>query len=192
MTGTPVRAAAIAAALAIAFPLTAAPAKRAVTIEDLYRVKGVAEPVIARDGRSLAFTVTSTDLPAIKRWTNLWRVDSDGKNARALTVLDKRDTSPAFSPDGATLAFLSTRSGTPQVWFLPMAGGEPEKKTDFPGGVGAFRFTPDGKRLLLVADVWPACGADLDCNRKKDDAMEKGKMKAVLADSLFVRRWDSW
>ena len=192
MTGTPVRAAAIAAALAIAFPHTAAPAKRAVTIEDLYRVKGVAEPVIARDGRSLAFTVTSTDLPAIKRWTNLWRVDSDGKNARALTVLDKRDTSPAFSPDGATLAFLSTRSGTPQVWFLPMAGGEPEKKTDFPGGVGAFRFTPDGKRLLLVADVWPACGADLDCNRKKDDAMEKGKMKAVLADSLFVRRWDSW
>ncbi|MBK8596345.1 MAG: S9 family peptidase [Holophagales bacterium] len=179
-------------ALVLAPPLSAAPEKRAVTIEELLKVKGVAEPAIAPGGRSLAFTVTTTDLPAVKRWTNLWRVDADGKNARALTVLDKRDASPAYSPDGATLAFLSTRSGTPQVWVLPLAGGEPEKKTDVPGGVGAFRFSPDGKRLFLVADVWPSCGADLDCNRKKDDAMEKGKMKAVLADSLFVRHWDAW
>jgi len=183
-------AATIAAALAL--PLAAAPAKRAATIADLHAMQGVGEPVIAPDGRSLAFTVTTTDLPAVKRWTNLWRVDADGKNARALTVLDKRDASPDFSPDGATLAFLSTRSGAPQVWFLPVAGGEPEKKTDLPGGVGAFRFSPDGKRLFLLVDVWPACGADLECNRKKDDAMEKGKMKAIVADSLFVRRWDSW
>ena len=185
-------AATLSFALALAPPLSAAPEKRAVTIEELLKVKGVAEPAIAPGGRSLAFTVTTTDLQAVKRWTNLWRADADGKNARALTVLDKRDSSPAYTPDGATLAFLSTRSGTPQVWTLPLAGGEPEKKTDVPGGVGAFRFSPDGRRLFLVADVWPACGADLDCNRKKDDAMEKGKMKAVLADSLFVRHWDTW
>lgn len=192
----PARAAAIALAAALAsalaLPLSAAPEKRAATIEELHKVKGVAEPAVAPDGKSVAFTVTTTDLPAVKRWTNVWRVDSDGKNARALTVLDKRDTSPVFSPDGATLAFLSTRSGTPQVWFLPVAGGEPEKKTDVSGGVGAFRFTPDGKRLLLVAEVWPDCGAEVACNTKRNDAMEKGKMKAVLADALFVRRWDAW
>ncbi len=199
MTRLVFRAAVLAIAAVAACPLAAAPAapaapapKRAFTVDDVGRVKGVAEPVISPDGKSVAFSVTSTDLPAVKRWTNLWRVDADGKNGRALTVLDKRDASPAYSPDGATLAFLSNRSGTQQVWFLPVAGGEPEKKTDFPGGVGAFRFSPDGKRLFLVADVWPECGADLDCNRKRDEAMEKGKMKAIVADSLFVRRWDSW
>ena len=199
MTRSLSRAAALTIAAAVAFPVAAAPAapaapapKRAFTVDDVARVKGVGEPAISPDGRSVAFAVTSTDLPAVKRWTNLWRGDADGKNGRALTVLDKRDASPAFSPDGATLAFLSTRSGTPQVWFLPVAGGEPEKKTDVPGGVGAFRFSPDGKRLFLVTDVWPECGADADCNRKRDEAMEKGKMKAVVADSLFVRRWDSW
>lgn len=196
MTRPVLRAAVLAIAAAVACPLAAAPAapapKRAFTVDDVGRVKGVAEPAISPDGKSVVFSVTSTDLPAVKRWTNLWRVDADGKNGRALTVLDKRDASPAYSPDGATLAFLSTRSGTPQVWFLPVAGGEPEKKTDVPGGVGAFRFSPDGKRLFLVADVWPECGADLDCNRKRDEAMEKGKMRAVVADSLFVRRWDSW
>jgi len=45
------------------------------------------------------------------------------------------------------LAFLSTRAGDPQVFFLPTGGGEAEKKTDVPGGVGSFLFTPDGKRL---------------------------------------------
>ena len=184
---------ALSAALLAALPFSASAAeKRAFAIADLYAVKGVAEPAIAPDGRSVAFAVTTTDLPAIRRQTNLWRVDADGKGARALTLSDKRDASPAFSPDGTVLAFLSTRAGDPQVFFLPTGGGEAEKKTDVPGGVGGFLFTPDGKRLLVTAEVWPECGADAACNRKKDEAMEKGKMKAYVADRLFVRRWDSW
>ena len=140
---------ALSAALLAALPFSAGAAeKRAFAIADLYAVKGVAEPAIAPDGRSVAFAVTATDLPAIRRQTNLWRVDADGKGARALTLSDKRDASPAFSPDGTVLAFLSTRAGDPQVFFLPTAGGEAEKKTDVPGGVGGFLFTPDGKRLL--------------------------------------------
>jgi dipeptidyl aminopeptidase/acylaminoacyl peptidase len=176
---------------ALALPASAAD-RRATTIADLYRVKGVAEPAIAPDGRSVAFAVTTTDLPAVRRQTNVWRVDADGKSARVVTVSDKRDSAPAFSPDGTVLAFLSTRSGDPQVFFLPTAGGEAEKKTDVPGGVGAFLFTPDGKRLLLTAEVWPECGADVACNRRNDEAMEKGKMKAHVADHLLFRHWDAW
>ncbi len=184
---------ALSAALVAALPFSAVAAeKRAFAIADLYAVKGVAEPAIAPDGRSVAFALTTTDLPAIRRQTNLWRVDALGQGARALTLSDKRDFSPAFSPDGTVLAFLSTREGDPQVFFLPTGGGEPEKKTSVPGGVGGFLFTPDGKRLLVTAEVWPECGADAACNRRKDEAMEKGKMKANLADRLFVRHWDSW
>jgi dipeptidyl aminopeptidase/acylaminoacyl peptidase len=186
-----VLAAVILATAALSLPASAAE-PRAAAIADLYRVKGVAEPAVSPDGRSVAFAVTTTDLPAIRRQTNIWRVDADGTNARALTVTDKRDSSPAFSPDGAVLAFLSTRAGDPQVFFLPTGGGEAEKKTDVPGGVGAFRFTPDGKRLVLTAEVWPDCGADAACNRRKDEAMEKGKMKAYLADRLLFRHWDAW
>ena len=184
---------ALAAALLAAASLPASAAeKRAATIADLYRVQGVAEPAIAPDGRSVAFAVTTTDLPKVARQTRLWRVDADARNARALTVGDKRDASPVFSPDGTVLAFLSTRSGDPQVFFLPTGGGEAERKTDVPGGVGAFKFTPDGKRLVLTAEVWPECGADAACTRKKDEAVEKGKMKAYVADRLLFRHWDAW
>jgi dipeptidyl aminopeptidase/acylaminoacyl peptidase len=183
---------ALAAALAALCPGAAADGPRAATIADLYRVRGVAEPAVAPDGRSVVFTVTTTDLPAIERQTALHRVGVDGTGARAITRSGKRDASPAFSPDGSVLAFLSTRAGEAQVYFLPTAGGEAEKKTDVPGGVGSFLFTPDGRRLLLTAEVWPECGADAACNRKKDGAMEKGKMRAHVADRLLFRHWDSW
>jgi dipeptidyl aminopeptidase/acylaminoacyl peptidase len=183
--------AALLGTVALALPTRAAE-PRAATIADLYRVKGVAEPALSPDGQSVAFAATTTDLPAIQRQTNIWRVDADGRNARVLTLTDQRDSSPAFSPDGTVLAFLSTRAGDPQVFFLPTGGGEAEKKTEVPGGVGAFRFTPDGQRLVLTAEVWPDCGADAACNRKKDGAMEKGKMKAHVADRLLFRHWDAW
>jgi dipeptidyl aminopeptidase/acylaminoacyl peptidase len=178
--------------LAAPVVLAAPTEKRATTIEDLYRVRGVAAPAISPDGRTVAFAVTTTDLPAVERRTNLWWAGADGEGARALTTSDKADSSPVFSPDGKTLGFLSTRSGDPQVWFLPTGGGEPVKRTDVPGGVGAFLFTPDGKRLVLTAEVWPECGADTECNRKYDEAMDKGKMRAHLADHLLYRHWDSW
>jgi dipeptidyl aminopeptidase/acylaminoacyl peptidase len=183
----------LAAALLAAASLPASAAeKRAVTIADLYRVEGVSDPAIAPDGRSVAYIVTTTDLPKVERHARVWRVDADGGNARALTVTDARDSSPAFSPNGTLVAFLSTRAGAPQVFFLPTGGGEAEKRTDFPGGVGAFLFTPDGKRLVFTAEVWPECGADTACNRKKDEVQEKGKMKAHVADHLLFRHWDAW
>jgi len=166
--------------------------RRAATIADLHRVKGVAEPAISPDGGRVAFTLTVTDLDAVHRQTNLWWTDADGKGARALTAADGFEWGPAFSPDGGTLAFISTRAGSPQVFFLPTTGGEARKRTDVPGGVGAFRFTPDGRRLVFTAEVWPECGADMACNRKRDDEAEKRKIRAVVADRLLYRHWDAW
>jgi len=183
----------IALVALVAFPLALdAGGRRAATIADVYRVKGVADPAIAPDGDHVVYAVTTTDLPAVHRQTNLWRVDAGGSHPRALTWSDTRDASPVFSPDGSVLAFLSTRSGSSQVFFLPTDGGEAERKTDVPGGVGAFLFTPDGKRLVLAAEVWPECGADMACNRKQDAASEKGKMKATVTDRLLFRHWDAW
>src|SRR5438874_1892107 len=120
------------------------------------------------------------------------RVGADGTQARALTAGESTNTQPTFSPDGRQLGFLSTRSGEPQLWVLPMAGGEPEQKTSFPGGVGEFLWFPDGRRVVAAVDVHPECGADAECNRRKDEARAKGALKAHLADRLLYRHWTQW
>jgi dipeptidyl aminopeptidase/acylaminoacyl peptidase len=184
---------ALAAALAlVAAPAAPAAEKRAVTLADLSAVAGVGDPALTPDGKTVVYAVTTTDLPAVKRHRRLWRVGSDGRGARELTSTDKMDGSPVVSPDGLTVAFVSDRSGSSQLWTLRLDGGEPVQRTDLPGGVASPRFTPDGRRVLVVASVHPECGADAACDKRLFDAREKGKLKAHLADALLYRHWDAW
>ena len=100
--------------LGLAVPAAAAD-KRPFAIPDLYRLKGVEEPAIAPDGRSVVYKLTSSDLMAVKRWSNLWRVSPDGTEGYALTFEDKLDSSPAFSADGKTLTVENEIAGGGQT-----------------------------------------------------------------------------
>ena len=68
-------------------------------------------------------------------------------------ILDARGaTRVRFSPDGAWLAFVSDRTGKPQLWRVRTSGGTPERLTDH-DRVGAYRFSPDGRRIAYGADA---------------------------------------
>jgi dipeptidyl aminopeptidase/acylaminoacyl peptidase len=177
---------------AAAPPVAVAQAKRAFTIADLYRLKGVEEPAVSPDGRAVVYKVTTSDLGAVKRRSNLWSMDLGTGQARALTFEEKSDSSPRFSADGKSVAFLSDRSGEAQVWFLPSGGGDAVKKTDFPGGVGSFVLSPDGRWLAFSADVSTACGGDAACNRQEQEARGRSRLKAHVADRLLFRHWNEW
>jgi dipeptidyl aminopeptidase/acylaminoacyl peptidase len=166
--------------------------KRAFTISDLYRVVGVGEPALSPDRKTVAYTVTTSDVRGAKRTSAIWRVGADGGGGRRLTFSDARDTHPVFSPDGRTLVFLSTRAGDPQLFTLPMDGGEAEKRTDVPGGISDPVFSADGTKVLFTAEVEPGCGADVACNRAARETREKNKLKAWVEEALLFRHWNSW
>ncbi|HTS03908.1 MAG TPA: S9 family peptidase [Thermoanaerobaculia bacterium] len=188
----PKRSAPLALSLFLCLPAAAAGAGRAFTLEDLYRVKSVGEPAISPDGKTIAYSVATSDWKTKKKTSAIWRVGADGSGARPLTAGEALDSHPFFSPDGKTLAFVSTRTGEPQIFLLPLAGGEAEQKTRIPGGIDNPAFSRDGRHVVFSADVLPACGADAACNRKAFAAREASKIKAHLADSLLYRHWTEW
>ncbi len=119
-----------AVCLFIAFIAAAAFAqqKRAFTLEDLYRVKGISDLAMSPDERTLVYTVSTTDLPRATRSTRIWAMNVDGSNVHALTQGDS-DSSPHFSPDGKQIAFVREKDGDTNIFLLPLNGGEPRNAT---------------------------------------------------------------
>jgi dipeptidyl aminopeptidase/acylaminoacyl peptidase len=182
----------LAAALALVCASFSLAAARGVTVDDLLAMQRVSEPAVSPDGRWVAFTVRDTDLEANKGRHDVWLTAVDGSGtARRLTTHEANDTSPAWTPDGAWIYFLSSRGGSSQVWRIAVAGGEAEAVTKLPLDVGGFKLFPDGKRLAVALEVWPEARTIAE-SLKRDDAEAKNKVKARAYDSLLFRHWDQW
>ncbi|MDN4171869.1 serine hydrolase [Nocardioides sp. SOB77] len=119
-------------------------------IEDLGELAVPSQPALSPDGTTVVHVVRTLDLAEDRSVDRLWLVGVAGGDARPLTA-GPEDTSPAWSPDGSTIAFL--RGG--QVHVVAAAGDEPRAVTDLPLGAGAPAWSPDGARLVLSAAVDP-------------------------------------
>jgi dipeptidyl aminopeptidase/acylaminoacyl peptidase len=171
-----------ALALQAAAPAPAAPAQRLLTVDDQLALRAVADPHLSPEGRWVAYTVETADLAKDRTQTDVFMVPfvaaapgataarggaaPGGPGAAAatpirLTAGDKSAGSPRFSPDGRYLAFLSARDGChSQVWLLDRQGGEAQRLTDFKADVKDLAWSPDSRRLALVAaDPEPAAPA---------------------------------
>ncbi len=158
---------------------------------DLVSMDRVSNPQVSPDGRLIVFEVSSVDLDANRRRSDLWMVGADGTGLRRMTSHEANDTSPWFSTDGRSVWFLSTRSGGSQVWKMPVDGGEPEQVTRLPLDVGSFRLSPDGSRLAVSVEVFPDAGG-IEATKKRLDEIAARKTSGRVYERLFVRHWDAW
>ena len=151
-------------------------------------------PTLSHDGHKLVFAKRVVDFAANKSSTSLWIEDLSAPNAAPVRFTPQgwNVNSPAFSPDGKTVYFLSAKSGSSQLYAIPATGGTARQLTGFPLDVDAFALSPDGKRIAFSAGAFANCGSDLACTKKKMDDVGKNKASGVVFDHLFIRHWDTW
>jgi len=161
--------------------------------ERSWQIQRIGAPTISPDGATVIAPVTRFDLKENKGLTDLWLWSTDGKVERALTTHPANESSPLLSPDGTSLAFISQRNGdtAPQLYVLPLAGGEATRVTNVPTGVAQPKWFPDGKRIAFLSRVW----ADLDTMDKQAARQKQradDKSTAQIWDGGPIYYWDTW
>jgi len=159
--------------------------KRPITFEDFIALKSVNDPQQSPDGKWVAYTVSTPSLQDNRGLSRIWLAElATGQNRQLPSPPQGSDRQPRWSPDGKTLAFISTRQDGPQVWVVSPSGGEARRVSLLPDGAGDPLWLPDGSGLLVVSDVkWPA---EQEIDRRNGAYPTDAK----LWTRLFYRHWD--
>ena len=178
------------AALVMAL-LSANAQKRAFTIEDLYKVKGVYSVSLSPDGKTICYTSSSSDLKNQKSSSDIYIMNADGSHAKAFTE-DGKSSSAVWSKDGKSIFFTNYEKGTAQVYRMNLATCEVEQVTDYELGIDNPVISPDERYIAFTAEVYPDLGADAKANIARMEKKDKGPVQAHIADKLLYRHWTSY
>src|SRR3954470_10742968 len=126
------------------------------SLADLLSLKRIADPEVSPDGKWVAYTLREPNLEKNKFASHIWVVSADGGEPRQLTNHEKGESRAKWSPDSKSIAFLSPRSGSQQVWRLPFGtGGEARQITSLSTEADEHQWAPDGRSIAFTSEVWP-------------------------------------
>ncbi len=180
-------------ALVLALHPLASALARPFTARDLVMLDRASDPQVSPDGRLLAFTVRRTDLAANRGVESIERLDLTQPAALPATLHATLTggSMPRWSADGRAIFFLSSRSGSSQIWRVPATGGAAIQVTALPLDVVSYRVSPDGRHLVVALAVFADAEAPA-ATKARLAARAAGHATGITYDRLFVRHWDEW
>jgi len=161
--------------------------KRTLNVEDLWNMKRIGSYDVTTDGKTIAFAVTTYSMDENKGNSDIWLIDSNGKNLHPFKNTEVNESDPKFTPDGKKIAF--SKKGN--YWICDLDGSNELQLTNLYSGASGLVWSNDGKKILFVSSVYPDC-ATQECNEQKDKAAEESKVKAKIITELMYKTWNDW
>ena len=182
-----------------------ADAKRPMTFEDMMQMKRLGETTVSPDSKWLAYVVTTVNLEQNTKTAGLNFQFIAGGEPKPISVGQPGDHGPQFAPDGKHILFLSSRSGSQQVWVADFnsfdgAMSNPKKLTVISTGADNAYWSPDSRSVVFTSSVYPDCPtistADMatgdKCNASRDAEFASRTVKAQIFTHLLYRHWDHY
>jgi len=159
---------------------------RALEYRDLLTVRRLSGLAVSPDGRWAAVAESEINPETYARGTRILLLPLAGGEPQPFVIDSTGASSPMFTPDSRALLFTSSRSGSSQLYRLPLdSGGEPACLTSQSGGITGAALSPDGRLILYTARVL------VDSQEVFTDKPGAAP-RARIFDTLFYRHWDAW
>lgn len=155
------------------------------TPEILWSFGRVSDPQVSPDKKTILFGITYFSVDQNKSNRELYTIGTDGQNLQRITTTRFSENQATWSPDGTKILFMSSESGSMQVWEMTPDGSNKKQITNIENGISGYKLSPDASKILWAADVIPE-----HPYAKLYEGLPKTTGK--IYDDLMYRHWDTW
>jgi dipeptidyl aminopeptidase/acylaminoacyl peptidase len=161
--------------------------KRAINIDDLWALKRISSFDVNSNASKIVFAATSFSFETNKGNSDIYILNADGSELKAILSSEKSESSPKFVPNSNLISYL--KGG--QIYTCNLDGTDEKQVTNIYSGVNDYKWSNDGSKILFTTSVYPDCKTQ-ECNETKDKEAESSKVKAKIFDKLMYRHWNDW
>ena len=155
------------------------------TPEALWAMGRIGSVAVSPDEKQIAYSVAYYSVPENKSNNELFVMNTDGSNNRQITCDNWQESQPTWIKDGAKIAFLCNETGSSQIWEMNPDGTARKQLTQYDGDIEGFSFSPDGKKLLFIAQVKTV-------QSTADKHPDLPKATGIIVTDLMYKHWDEW
>ena len=159
--------------------------KEAMVPETLWEFGRVGGMQVSPDGNTLLFTVTYYDVNENSSSRDIYTIPAAGGHPENITASQYNEFNALWRPDGQKIGFLSTKSGSVQMWEIMPDGSNPVQVSDIEGGISGFKYSPDINHIFFTKRI----KLEESPHDKHPDLPESN---ALIYDDLMYRHWDRW
>ena len=151
------------------------------TPEALWAMGRIGGYASSPDGKQIVYNVAYYSVKENKSHHVLYIMNADGSGQKLLTSSAKSETDAAWIEGGKRIAFITGG----QIWSMLPDGTDRQQMTNDPTGIDAFKFSPDGKHVVLVKQI-PFHESI------KENPEDLPKATGRLVTDLNYRHWDEY
>lgn len=155
------------------------------TPEALWAMGRLGDFSLSPDGKLAVYSVSYYSVEQNKSHSVLYTLDMVSKENRKLTTTSSQEMSPVFVKEGKRIVFLSSESGSMQLWEMNADGSDRKQISNEPVDVQGFLFSPDEKKVLLVKEV------PQQTSIQANDA-DLPLSSGMVCNDLMYKHWDTY